>query len=164
MYLLAEALLAGILLGEVLLFEVLLAAEGEMVLAVSALLEKKERIPPELEIPEEVGALLLSGALFVLWYSWHLFSFADWTGGHRYFCFWSLPMRWYADIEGKIPKYKCNRYKSETSTKKLKMYLERLCQGRGSYRWRYLSSPGGNFLEAYTSMHDGGQSGSVIAD
>ena len=87
MYPLAEALLAGVLLGGVLLFGVLLAAEGEMVFAVSVLLENKERIPPELEIPEEEGALLLSGALFVLWYSWHLLSSADWTGRHRYFCF-----------------------------------------------------------------------------
>jgi len=87
MYLLAEALLVGVLLGGVLPFEVLLAAEGEMVLVVSLFLEKKERIPPELEIPEEEGALLLSGALFVLWYSWHLFSSADWTGGHRHLCF-----------------------------------------------------------------------------
>ena len=62
MYLLAEALLAGVLLGGVLLFEVLLAV-------VSVFLEKKKRIPPELEIPEEEGALLLSGALFVLGYS-----------------------------------------------------------------------------------------------
>ena len=64
--LLAEALLAGVLLGGVLPFEVLLADEGEMALAVSVFLEKKERIPPGLETPEEEGALLLSGALFVL--------------------------------------------------------------------------------------------------
>jgi len=101
MYLLAEALLAGVLLGEVLPFEALLAAEGEMVLVVSVFLEKKEKIPPELEIPEEEGVLLLSGALFVLWYSWHLFSSADWTGGHRRLCFWFLTMRRYADIERK---------------------------------------------------------------
>ena len=51
-----------------------------MVLAVSVFLEKKERIPPGLEIPEEEGALLLSGALFGLWHSWHLFLFCwlDW--------------------------------------------------------------------------------------
>jgi len=86
MYILAEALLAGVLLGGVLPFEVLLAAEGEMVLVVSMFLEK-ERIPLGLEIPEVEGALLLSGVLFVLWYSWHLFSSADWTGGHRHLCF-----------------------------------------------------------------------------
>ena len=118
MYPLAEALLAGVLLGGVLPFEVLLAAEGEMVLAVSVFLEKKERIPPELEIPEEEGELLLSGTLFVLWYSWHLFSSADWTGGHRHFCFWSWPMRWCADTKRKIRKYKCNKYKSEIGIKK----------------------------------------------
>jgi len=60
---------------------VLFAAEGEMVLAVSVFLEKKERIPPRLETPEEEGVLLLSDALFLLWYSWHLFSSADWIGG-----------------------------------------------------------------------------------
>jgi len=60
---------AGVLLAGVLPPEVLLAAEEEMVLVVSVLLEKKERIPPELEIPEENGVLLLFGALFVLWYS-----------------------------------------------------------------------------------------------
>ena len=57
---------AGVLLARVLPPEVLLAAEGEMVLAVFVLLEKKERIPPELEILEEEGVLLLFGALFVL--------------------------------------------------------------------------------------------------
>ena len=101
MYLLAEALLAGVLLGGVLPLEVFLAAEREMVLVVSVFLEKKEKIPPELEIPEEEEVLLLSGALFALWYSWHLFSSADWTGGHRRLCFWFLPMHRYADIEGK---------------------------------------------------------------
>jgi len=35
---------------------VLLAAEGEMVLVVSVFLEKKEKIPPELEIPREEEA------------------------------------------------------------------------------------------------------------
>jgi len=98
----AEVLLAEALLIEVLPHEVLLAAEGEMVLAVSVFLEKKEKIPPELEIPEEEGALLLSRALFVLWYSWHLFSLVDWTGGHRHLCFWFLPMRRCADIEREI--------------------------------------------------------------
>ena len=52
------------------------AVEEEMVLAESVFLEKKERIPPEFEMPEEEGELPLSGALFVLWYSWHLFSSA----------------------------------------------------------------------------------------
>jgi len=51
----------------------LLAVEEEMVLAESLFLEEKENIPPELEIPEE-GEWPLSSALFVLWYSWHLFS------------------------------------------------------------------------------------------
>jgi len=63
-----------------------LAVEGEMVPAVSVFLEK-ERIPPKLEIPEEEGALLLSGALFVLWYTWHLFFSAGWTGGISTFTF-----------------------------------------------------------------------------
>jgi len=87
MCLLAEALLVEVLLVGVLPLVVLLAVEGEMVLAVSVFLEKKERIPPELEIPEEEGELLLSGALFVLWYSWHLFSSAGWTGGIGTFAF-----------------------------------------------------------------------------
>jgi len=80
--LLIETLLVGVLL-----LVVLLAIEGEMVLAKSVFLEKKERIPPELEIPEEEGELPLSGALFVPWYSWHLFSSTGWTGGHRHLCF-----------------------------------------------------------------------------
>jgi len=114
-------LLAGVLLIEVLLvgvlpLVVLLAVEGEMVLAESLFLEK-EGIPPELEIPEEEGELLLSGALFVSWYSWHLFSSVGWTGGHRHLCFWSLPMHWYADTEKEICEYKCNRHESEIGIK-----------------------------------------------
>jgi hypothetical protein len=117
MCLLAEVLLVGALLVGVLPLVVLLAFEGEMILAVSVFLEKKERIPPELEIPEEEGELLLSGALFVLWYSWHLFSSAGWTGGHRHLCFWSLPMHWYADTEKEICECKYNRHKSEIGIK-----------------------------------------------
>jgi len=83
----AEALLTEVLLVGFLPLEVLLAAEGEMVPAVSVLLEKREKILSELEILGEEEALLLFGALFVLWYSWHPFSSADWTGGHRYLCF-----------------------------------------------------------------------------
>ena len=75
MCLLAEVLLVEVLLVGVLPLVVLLALEREMVLVVSVFLEK-ERIPPELEIPEGERELLLSGALFVLWYSWHLFSSA----------------------------------------------------------------------------------------
>ena len=59
MYLLFEVLPAGVLPSVV-----LPALVGEMVLAVSGLLEKKEKIPPELETPEEEGELPLSGALF----------------------------------------------------------------------------------------------------
>ena len=76
MCLLAEVLLVEALLVGVLPLVVLLALEGEVVLAESLLLEKKERIPPGLEIPEEERELPLSGALFVLWYSWYLFSSA----------------------------------------------------------------------------------------
>jgi len=72
----AEVLLAGVLLVGVLLLGVLLAAEGEIVLVASGLLERKERIPLGSEIPGEEEALLLFDALFVLWYSWHLFSSA----------------------------------------------------------------------------------------
>jgi len=74
---LAKVLLVGALLVGVLPFEVLLAAEGKMVLVVSVFLEKREKTLLELEIPGEEEVLLLSGALFVLWYSWHLFSSAD---------------------------------------------------------------------------------------
>jgi len=73
----AEALLTEVLLVGFLPLEVLLAAEGEMVPAVSVLLEKIEKILPELEIQGEEETLLLFGALFVLWYSWHPFSSAD---------------------------------------------------------------------------------------
>jgi len=44
---------------------VLLALEGEMALVAAGLLEKKGKIPPELEIPGEEEALLLFGALIV---------------------------------------------------------------------------------------------------
>jgi len=63
--------LAEILLVEVLPPVVLLALVGEVVLVASGLLEKKGKTPPELEIPEEEGELLLSSALSVLWYLWH---------------------------------------------------------------------------------------------
>jgi len=115
MCLLAEVLLAGSLLVGILPLEVLLAAEGEMVLVVSVFLEKREKILPELEIPGEEEALLLSGALFVLWYSRHLFSSADWTGGigtcASGFCRC-------ADIEREIYEYKCNRCKTGIGMKK----------------------------------------------
>ena len=88
-----------------------------MVLAVSVFLEKKEKIPPGLEIPEEEVELLLSGTSFVLWYSWHLFSSAGWTGGHRHLCFWSLPMRWCADTGREICECKYNRHKGEIGMK-----------------------------------------------
>jgi len=110
MCLLAEVLLVEALLVGVLPLVVLLALEGEMVLVASELLEKKEKIPPGLEIPWEKKALLLFGALLVPWCSWHPFSSVDWTGGHRHFCFWSLPMHWFADTE-KIYEYKCGRCK-----------------------------------------------------
>jgi len=88
-------LLAEVLLVEVLPPAVLLALEGKMVLAESLLLEEKEKIPPEWEIPEE-EELPLSGALFLPWYSWYPFSFAGWTGGHRHLGSWFLPMHWFA--------------------------------------------------------------------
>jgi len=96
MCLLAEVLLVGVLPVEVLPPVVLLALEGEMVLAGSLLLEEKEKIPPEWEIPEEEEQLPLSGALFLPWYSWHPFSFAGWIGGHRHFGSWFLPIHWFA--------------------------------------------------------------------
>ena len=111
-------LLAGVLLIEVLLagalpLVVLLAVEGEMVLAESLFLGEKERIPLEWEIPEEGEELPLSGASCVPWYSWHLFSSAGRTGGHRHLCFWFLPMRWFAVTEKRICEYQCGRCKSK---------------------------------------------------
>ena len=82
----AEVLLVEALLAGVLPLVVLLAAEGEMVLVASGLLEK-EKIPLGLEILGEEKALLLFGALLVLWCSWHPFSSVDWIGGHRHFYF-----------------------------------------------------------------------------
>ena len=64
-----------------------------MIPVVSVFLEKREKILPGLEIPGEEKELLPFGALLVLWYTWHLFSLASWTGGHRHFYFWSLSMR-----------------------------------------------------------------------
>ena len=52
--LLTEVLLAGVLPSVV-----LPALVGKTVLAVSGLLEKKEKTPPELETPEEEGELPL---------------------------------------------------------------------------------------------------------
>jgi len=108
---------------------VFLAAEREMVLAVFVFLEKREKILLELEIPGEEEALLLSDALFVLWYSWHLSSSADWTGGHRHLCFWSLPMRRCADTERGICEYKCSRCESGIGMNERgsNNYLEGLC-------------------------------------
>ena len=96
MCLLAEVLLVETPLDEDLLLVVLLAVEEEMVLAESVFLEEKEKIPPEWEIPEEEEELPLSGALFLPWYSWHPFSSAGWTGGHRHLGSWFLPMHWFA--------------------------------------------------------------------
>jgi len=112
MFLLAEVLLAGVLLIGVLPLEVLLVAEEEE-FAVSGLLEKKEMILLGSEILEEERALLFFDALLVIWYFWHLFSSADWTGGQRHLCFWSLPMHQYADTAMKICEYKCNGCKNE---------------------------------------------------
>jgi len=83
MFLLAEVLLAEVLLAGVLLFGFLLVVEDETVLVVSGLLEEKGMILLESEILWEEKALLFSGALHVIWYSWNLFSSVDWTGGHR---------------------------------------------------------------------------------
>jgi len=71
MYLLAEVPLAGVLLHKV-----LLVAE-EKVSAVSKLLEKKGMILLGSEILGEEEALLFSGALLVIWYSWILSSLVD---------------------------------------------------------------------------------------
>ena len=39
--------------------------------------------------------------------------------------------------------------------KRFNNYLEHLCQGGSSYRWRCLSSPSGDFLEAYMAARVG---------
>jgi len=112
MFLPTGVLLAGALLVGILPLGVLLVAEKEVVPAVSGFLEKREKIPPELEILGEEKALLFFDALLVIWYSWHLFSSADWTGGHQHLCFWSLPMRRCAVPRMRIREYKCNRCKN----------------------------------------------------
>jgi len=84
-------------LAEVFLFEVLPIVEGEMVLVVSRLLEKREKILPGSVTSEEGEMLLFSGASLGFRYSWSLFSLAGWTGGHRQSFFWSLPMCQCAD-------------------------------------------------------------------
>jgi len=71
-----------VLLTKVILAGALLVVEGKMVLVVSGLLEKKGMILLGLETLEEEEALLFSGALLVIWYSWNLFSSIYWTGGH----------------------------------------------------------------------------------
>jgi len=109
----AEVLLAKALLVGVLPLVVLLAAEKGMVPAASVFLERRGKILPGLEIPGEEKALLFFGALFVLWYSWHLFSLADWTGGHQHLCFWSLPMCRFAGTMIKIREYKHISWKNE---------------------------------------------------
>ena len=81
-FLLAEVPLAGAIpLG------ILLVIEGEMESVESGFLEKKGMTLLGLEILGEEKALLFFGTLLVIWYSWHLFSSADWTGGHRHLCF-----------------------------------------------------------------------------
>ena len=88
-------------------------AEKKVVPDVSGSLEKREKIPPGSVIPGEEKVLLSSGALLVIWCSWSLSSSPDWTGGHWHLCFWSLPMRRYADTIVEICEYKCSRYKNE---------------------------------------------------
>jgi len=67
-------LLAEVPLPEDLLFEVLPVVEGEMVLVVSRLLEKREKIPPGSVTSEDGMVLLFSGASLGFWYSWSFFS------------------------------------------------------------------------------------------
>jgi hypothetical protein len=108
MYLQAEVPLVGILLREL-----LPAAEREMVPVASGLLEKREKIPLELETLGEEEVLLSSGALLVIWCSWSLSSSPGWTGGHRHLCFWFLPMCQCAVPRMTIREYKCIRWKNE---------------------------------------------------
>jgi len=70
-------LLDEVLLAKVFLAGALLVVEGEMVLAVSELLEKKGMILLGSETLGEEEALLFFGASLVIWYSWNLFSSVD---------------------------------------------------------------------------------------
>ena len=88
MYPLAEVPLVGILLREL-----LPAAEEEIVPVASGLLERREKIPLELETLGEGKVLLFSDASPGLWYSWSFSSLVGWTGGHRQSHLWFLPMR-----------------------------------------------------------------------
>jgi len=66
-------LLAKVLTGE------------EMVLVVSRFLVKRGTIPHESEkLDEEEKMVLSSGALAMIWYSWGLFSWLGYAGGHRH--------------------------------------------------------------------------------
>ena len=68
--------LAKVPLAGALLFGVLLVAEKEMASTVSGLLEKGMILPGS-EILGEEKALLFSGILIAIWYSWNLFSSVD---------------------------------------------------------------------------------------
>jgi hypothetical protein len=107
MYLLAEVPLAGVLLCE------LLPVAEEMVLVASGLLERKEKIPLELETLGEEEVLLSSSTLLEIWCSWSLSSSPGWNGGHRHLCFWSLPMHQCALPRMRIREYKRIRWKNE---------------------------------------------------
>ena len=107
MCLLAEAPLAGVLLCGV-----LLVVEEEMVLAVSELLEKREKIPPGSVTLGEEKVLLSSGSSPGFWYSWSFSSLVGRTGGHRQSHLWSFPMCQFSDTTMKICECKCNRCKN----------------------------------------------------
>jgi len=109
MYLLAEVPQAGVLLRELLLM-----AKEELVLVVSGLLERKEKIPLGLETLGEEKVLLFSGASPGFWCSWSFSSLVGWTGGHRQSYLWSLLMCWFADTTMKICECKCNSVKTES--------------------------------------------------
>jgi hypothetical protein len=81
------------------LAEVLLVVEGEKVLAVFELLEKRGMILQG-SVTLEEEALLFSDASLVSWYSWDPFSLLGWTRGHRqsFWYFWSWMICQFADI------------------------------------------------------------------
>jgi len=110
-------------------------AEEEMASAVSGLLERKGMILLESEILGKDKALLFSGALLVISYSWNLFSSVYWTGGHWQSYFWSLLMYRCVDITAKIYEYKCDRYKSGIGmSKRIQKFTLKTCakkQGHG---------------------------------
>ena len=78
--------------------------EGETVLVVSELQDKRGMILQGSVTLEEEEALLFSDTSLVTWYCWDPFSLLGWTGGHRqsFWYFWYLPICQFADRTIKV--------------------------------------------------------------